>query len=32
MSEEVRELFFDMLDDDKNEEYRDQEVYALAQI
>ena len=32
MSEEVRELFFDMLDDDKNEEYRDQVFYALAQI
>lgn len=31
-SEEIRELFFDMLDDDKNEAYRDQVFYALAQI
>ncbi len=31
-SEEIRELFFDMLEDDKNEEYRDQVFYALAQI
>lgn len=31
-SEEIRELFFDMLDDDKNEAYRDQVYYALAQI
>ena len=31
-SEEIRELFFDMLEDDKNEEYRDQVYYALAQI
>jgi tetratricopeptide (TPR) repeat protein len=31
-SEEIRDLFFDMLDDDKNEEYRDQVFYALAQI
>ncbi|MDC0600616.1 hypothetical protein OAO65_04855 [Flavobacteriales bacterium] len=31
-SEEIKELFFDMLEDDKNEEYRDQIFYALAQI
>lgn len=31
-SEEIRELFYDMLDDDKNEAYRDQVFYALAQI
>ena len=31
-SEEIRELFFDMLEDDKNEEFRDQVFYALAQI
>ena len=31
-SEEIRELLFDMLDDDKNEAYRDQVYYALAQI
>lgn len=31
-SEEIRELFFDMLEDDKNEDYRDQVFYALAQI
>jgi len=29
---EIKELFFDMLDEDKNEEYRDQIYYALAQI
>ena len=31
-SEEIKELFFDMLEDDKNEAYRDQIYYALAQI
>lgn len=31
-SEEIVELFFDMLEDDKNEAYRDQIYYALAQI
>lgn len=31
-SEEIREIFFDMLDDDKNEDYRDQVFYALAQV
>ncbi|MAC18058.1 MAG: hypothetical protein CMC97_07185 [Flavobacteriales bacterium] len=31
-SEEIKDLFFDMLEDDKNEEYRDQIFYALAQI
>jgi tetratricopeptide (TPR) repeat protein len=31
-SEEIREIFFDMLDDDKNEDYRDQIFYALAQV
>ena len=31
-SDEIRELFFDMLEDDKNEDYRDQVYYALAQI
>jgi tetratricopeptide (TPR) repeat protein len=31
-SEEIRELFFDMLEDDKNEAFRDQVYYALAQI
>ena len=31
-SEEIRELFFEMLEEDKNEEYRDQIFYALAQI
>ena len=31
-SQEIKDLFFDMLEDDKNEEYRDQIFYALAQI
>jgi len=31
-SEEIKEVFFDMLEDDKNEAYRDQIYYALAQI
>ena len=31
-SQEIKELFFDMLEDDKNEAYRDQIYYALAQI
>jgi len=31
-SMEIKELFFDMLEEDKNEDYRDQIYYALAQI
>jgi len=31
-SMEIKELFFDMLEEDKNEAYRDQIYYALAQI
>lgn len=31
-SQEIKDLFFDMLEDDKNEAYRDQIFYALAQI
>ncbi len=31
-SEEIKALFFDMIEDDKNEAYRDQIYYALAQI
>ena len=31
-SEEIKELFFDMFEEDKNEDYRDQIYYALAQI
>ena len=31
-SEEIKALFFDMIEDDKNEAYRDQVYYALAQI
>ena len=31
-SEEIKELFFDMIEEDKNEAYRDQIYYALAQI
>ena len=31
-SRRFEELFFDMLEEDKNEEYRDQIYYALAQI
>ena len=31
-SMEIKELFFDMLEEDRNEDYRDQIYYALAQI
>lgn len=31
-SMEIKALFFDMLEEDKNEDYRDQIFYALAQI